>query len=241
MAAIVDVDVIVAIHALLRQQADLTRQMQRGPQRVALATKARTQLEQNVDSARQQLRRMRMEADDKQLQLRQREAKVANLKLKRNECQSNKEYQLLTEHIAAEEQANAVLSDETLELLVKIDDQQAALKKAQDDLANAEKELSRVADDVQTRGRCLADELRQVESRLLELEARLPGELLSEYRRLVSLLGEEALAEVDEKTCGHCHQQLTSQTLADLRFSRGLFCGNCGSLMYLPKNELARR
>ena len=57
---------------------------------------------------------MRVEADSKQLQMKEREEKIVNLQGKLNAAKENREYQALKDQIAADKQANVVLSDEIL-------------------------------------------------------------------------------------------------------------------------------
>ncbi len=80
----------------------------------------------------------------KQLQLREREARIKDLQVKLNTCSSNREYQALKEQIAADQQANSVLSDEILEALERIDVLQAEFTKIQADRDKAAEGLQSV-------------------------------------------------------------------------------------------------
>ena len=69
-----------------------------------------------------------MDADRKQLQLREREAKIHEWEGKMNAAKNNREFQAIKEQIAADSQANSVLSDEILEILEEIDSLQIESK-----------------------------------------------------------------------------------------------------------------
>ena len=77
--------------------------------------------------------------DAKQLQLRSREDKIKDLDAKLKTAASNREFSLLKEQIAADKQANEVLSDEILEGLEYIDELAAVVQAASEELERLEK------------------------------------------------------------------------------------------------------
>ena len=85
---------------------------------------------------------------EKQLQLQEREARIEKLRTNLNTASSNKEYQAIKEQIAADEQANSVLSDEILEALERIDELEADVKAADEAQNKAVAELQKVRDRV---------------------------------------------------------------------------------------------
>jgi predicted nucleic acid-binding Zn-ribbon protein len=219
----------------LRQQADLAHQLAAGPRQLQLAETSKNQFAARLEATRTLHKQTRVAADQKQLTLREREEKVAKLKTARNQCASNKEYQLFTEQIAAEQQANEVLSDEILELLEKVDALAIDIRTAESNLATAQREWETVQSQVAERQAALQRELDRVTGELAIEQDRLPRSILSDFRRSVSLQGENALAAVEDQTCGHCNQMLTVQKYNELRAGAPLFCTSCGSLMYLPQ------
>ena len=72
----------------------------------------------------------------KQLQLKSREAQIDQLQTKLNTAASNREFNLLKEQIAADKQANSVLSDEILEAMDEIDGLEIKLKDVAAELEN---------------------------------------------------------------------------------------------------------
>ncbi len=235
----VDYTLLRSVHRMLRQQTDLREQIERGPRKVKIAENNETQFRAELEQARESLTKARMQADNKQLQLSEREAKIEDLKNKRNACDSNKEFKLLTDQIAADEQANSVLADEILELLERIDQLEESLKTAQSNLGKAEQETKSVAAKVDEELARLNSELERVTGELTEAEKRIPGEVAVEYKRMVAKLGESALAESDLSTCGNCYTTLTPQTINELNLKRAVFCQGCGSLMYVVENTTA--
>ena len=119
------------LHRIHRQITDLKGQLERGPKQIRAAESLLERLETAVVSAKDALTHTRVLADGKQLQLREREGRIKDLQVKLNTCSSNREYQALKEQIAADQQANSVLSDEILDALERIDVLQAEFTKIQ--------------------------------------------------------------------------------------------------------------
>ena len=105
MAVEVDTQVLKTLHRILKQRTDLNDRKSRGPRKIKIAENATRELNEALEEVQEQKKRTRMLADQKQLQLQEREAKIEDLKGKRNACSSNREFQLLNDTIAAGEQA----------------------------------------------------------------------------------------------------------------------------------------
>lgn len=235
----IDYQLLRTLHRMLRQQTDLREQIQRGPKRLRQGKLNEDKFAADLDAAKEALKSTRMMADDKQLQLDSREAKIEDLKGKRNACDSNREYQLLNEQIAADEQANSVLSDEIFELLERIDQLEADVQQAQENFAKAQSETGALNEKVTAEHQRLTAELERVSEELAQAEKRVPEDIKPEYRRLVAANGEAALAETDRETCGNCYRTLTMQIVDQLMMQRPVFCQGCGSLMYYVQASTA--
>jgi len=223
------------LHRIHRQHSDLRDRLQRGPRQIQVAETSVKRSEADLAQAKDAYRQAKMAADEKQLQLKQREAKLVDLQTKLNMAQSNKEYQLLKDQMAADKQANSVLADEILEALERLDQLQAAVRTAEENLAKTKEELAKVRHRVTEQQSGLEHELARVRGELQAAEDQLEGDFKENYLRLARSRGEDALAPVEAETCGGCSQVLTAQTLNLLRLDRPVFCKSCGRLLYLPE------
>jgi hypothetical protein len=222
------------LHRIHRQITDLKSQLERGPRQVRAAEGLLERLEVEQAASKQTLTHTRVQADDRQLQLRQREARIKDLQIKLNACSSNREYQALKEQIAADQQANSVLSDEILEALERIDELTAKHAKIEADRKQAAASLETIRSETAEKMQRLTQELHRVSSELTNAEQVLPGDFKIDYQRISRARGEDALAQVEGETCGGCYQMLTAQTINDLMLSKPVFCKSCGALLYLP-------
>ncbi|MGI9178066.1 MAG: zinc ribbon domain-containing protein, partial [Pirellulales bacterium] len=130
------------LHRMHRQLADLTEQLAAGPRTVAIRTKNVQTAEAKRVTAQDDVKRARMAADQKQLQLKSAEAKILDLEAKLNACKTNREYQTLGDQIAADRMATKVLEDEILEALERIDGLKPAVPAAEAEIETAKKLLA---------------------------------------------------------------------------------------------------
>ncbi|MCA9133597.1 MAG: hypothetical protein KDA45_10600 [Planctomycetales bacterium] len=228
----VTTSLVQQLHRINRQKTDLKGQLARGPKVVAAANQRLQAALQNVNDIRDKLTKMKVEADNKQLQMREREEKIVKWQGNLNTSKQNREYQALKEQIAADEQANLVLSDEILEILEGIDEVTQSLAGAEEIVVKLRGELEEVEKRVADKKVVLESELARVSAQLDEAEKNLSGDWKREYLRLVAAKGEDAMAELEDKCCSGCYQSLTPQMLDKLLQGRPVLCPSCGRLIY---------
>ncbi|MGC4006943.1 MAG: hypothetical protein QM811_28975 [Pirellulales bacterium] len=83
----------------------------------------------------------------------------------------------------------------------------------------------------------MQSEFNRVDAELKAAESTLPEEIRDVYQRIVASKGADALAAVDNGSCGGCFQSQTANMLADLAQGKTVFCRSCGRLLYLPEDR----
>ena len=225
------------LHRILRQLTDLRSRLQRGPKQISAAQAHVEKVEQELLTAKEEVKRTRMNSDQKELQLKEREGRILDVKAKLNSCSSNREYQAFVEQIAADEQANSVLQDEILELLDKITGLQESVEEIGQRKTVVEQELATVREKVESAKAALETDVARLTQELSTAEDKLPEDLRRDYDRIVKAKGEDALAVVEGDTCGGCYQTLTTQTINELMMAKPLLCRACGCILYMPEKE----
>ncbi len=233
-------ELLRTLHRIQRQRSDLKSQLERGPRQIQAGERLYTQHRDAVEAAIEKLKNAKLAADEKQLQLKSREDRISQLEAKLNTAASNREYTLLKEQIAADRQANDVLSDEILEALERIDVLEEEREELQKELQQRQQDQAAMVEKVDAKMEKLAVELARVESELTAAEEQLPASLLVDYRRIVAARGEEALAPVEGENCGGCFQTLTSQMMNRLYLGQAVRCPSCGAMMYLAEDRTVR-
>jgi len=230
-------EVLRTLHRLHRQLSDLRSRQEQGPRRVRGAQAALAQQEKELAQAQEELKKMRIAADQKQLQFRANEEKIKDLKRKLMTATSNREYQALRDQIAADDMANSVLADEILEALEQIDQQHQKIAELENKVKLAREKLQAVEKQLAEETPIIAADLKRAEEQLRETETAIPEEIRDLYQRVVRQRGEDALAAVEGGYCGGCHQQVPINVYVEIKLSHPMFCKACGRLLYLAEDD----
>lgn len=226
------------LHRIYRQRTDLQGQIDRCPRQVHAGETMVAGAKNALDESIAAIKRAKLAADQKQLQLKEREDRVKSMTGKLNAASSNREFDTLKEQIAADEQANSVLSDEILEALEQIDVLEANKILRQKELVEREADQVKLIKTVAEKLAGLHEDMARVEAEREEAEAQVPEAAKVEYTRLIAARGEDALAPIEDQTCGGCCQMLTTQTMNQIALSRLVRCPTCGAFLY--RREAAR-
>ncbi|MFN7731170.1 MAG: zinc ribbon domain-containing protein [Pirellula sp.] len=227
--------IVRRLHELLSHIADLKGQIERGPKQIQLA---HTQLKSAADAVaacKDAIKQKKMEADRKQLQQRERDAKLYEWQGKLNAASNNREFQAVKDQIAADTQANSVLSDEILEILETIDDLNAKLVELDAKQKLVAADTAKAEARIKERLATLNVELGRFQEELKSVEAELPEEFAHTYRSLVASRAEEAFAPLDDRSCGGCNTGLPPRIIDQLRMGHPVACSSCGRWIYRPE------
>lgn len=229
----VSAEALRELHRIHRQLADLHERLERGPRQIQARQLNVAKLTTAQSAAHEIVQQTRMAADQKQLELKASEGRIEDWKAKLNSCNSNKEYQILLEQIAAAEMAGSVLADEILEALERIDQLEVAASQADKLLTSGQEELEKcrraVAQEAEVAGR----DIKRLEIDLATAESGLPADFQSDYQRVIRGKGADGMAEVEGQVCQGCGQQITLNMQNNLMLEKLVFCASCGCLLYL--------
>jgi predicted nucleic acid-binding Zn-ribbon protein len=224
------------LHHLHKQIATLRDRLERGPKQIKAGQVNVTRLEQQLDEAKQAVKKAKVNCDGKQLQLKSNESRINDWKGKLNAAKTNKEYQALKEQIAADEMANSVLSDEILEMFDKITETETAAKDVEQRLGKSREEIDKVTRRISDEHATLETELKQYKDRLATAESKLPASFKADYDRVVRSRGDEALAPLEGESCGGCNVEVTPQMINEVKMNQPVFCKSCGCLLYAAES-----
>ncbi len=235
----VDFGLLRTLHRMHRQLADIDQRLRKGPLQVKIATQNEASFAGELDATKLRQKENRLATDRKQMTMNERDAKVQDMQAKLNAAGSNKEFQLLKDRIAADQQASSVLADEIFEMLERQDKIDADVVVATENLEKSKIDKKRITEKVTLEMKALRVERQRIAEELAESEKKLPMDVKTDYRRRADAKGEDALAETDAITCGNCQVHLTAQMKASLLMKQILFCQGCGALYYLKEGVTA--
>ncbi len=233
----ISTELLRRLHRIHQQRSDLQSQARRGPMQIKAVKASVDAATTAVDAELAVLKKARMVSDEKHLQLQAREAHVSQLQRRLNEAATNKEFTLLKEQIAADEQANSVQNDEVFEILERIDTLETQLAQAKEKLTAAEADAAKRVAEIEERQKRAAIDLNRVDVQLEETETMIPAAVQADFKRLIEARGEEALAPVENESCGGCYQTLTTQVVSQIMLSQLTYCPNCNAILYLPEDR----
>ena len=231
----ISAELLRALHRIHTQRAELQSQLDRGPRQIKAGEGLIAKAAGDLAAVKEKLKQSTLVADEKQLQLKGREDRIKDLEAKLNTAASNREFSTLKEQIAADEQANSVLSDEILEVLEEMETIEVEIEAAEAELKKQQEEQEGRVKEVTERLETVSGNLDYVNGQLEEAEKQIPAAAKADYKRLIGAKGEEALAPVESDSCGGCNQTLTTQHVDRLRMSVLIRCPNCDAFLYLPE------
>jgi predicted nucleic acid-binding Zn-ribbon protein len=237
MPTVVASEIMRTLHRIHTQLSDLRTRIAAGPRQIAAYTAQVEAAEAGRTGVQDDVKKAKMTTDQKQLQLKTSEAKIRDLDAKLNACKTNREYQTLTEQIAADRMATRVLEDEILEALERVDALKPAVPAAEQALAAAKRSLDESRATVEAESGRLSTEVARVRDELRAVEGELAVDVREKYERAVKHKGADGMAAVDSESCGGCCQQITGNMLSELMLGRLVQCRSCGRLLYSPETS----
>lgn len=228
---------LAELHRLHLTAREVQEQIERGPRQLKARQQITAQKQADLEAQRQKHKTLRMNADQKSLQLKSNESKIGELKIKLNQAASNREFDIIRSQMEADTVANSVLEDEILDVLEKVDGAHLAIKKLEEEVGQAKADETRAAAEISAAQPGLQSRLSELQTAIANAESRLPEEIVTPYRRLVQAYGAAALAEVDGTTCTSCYVSLPPQMVMRVRSGEAVFCKTCGRLLYMPRGE----
>jgi len=223
------------LHQLHIRLREVQQELERGPKQIRARQQFTQRKQQNLEAQSETLTACKKAADQKSLQLKSNESRIADLKLKLNSASSNREYDILKGQIEADTMANSVLEDEILEALEKVDSTQQVIRQLEQEHQAAKQAEEGVLEAVTAAEPGLRQEAQELAASISEAEKTLPGDIAVDYRRLVKTHGAAALAPVENGACTECYVGLSPQSRVELNSGKILFCKNCGRLLYQPE------
>lgn len=237
MALAVTADAVRTLHRMHRQLEDLRSRLAAGPRAIDARSRNADTITARLGVLQEEIRKARLVADQKQLQLRSMETRIKDCESKRNAAKTNREYQLLGEQMAADDEAKKVLEDEILEALERVDALKGTQPPIEAELAAAKAALEEMKGKVQAERGSLDAEVARIAADLERAEQDLPNESRESYRRMVRSKGADAMAQLDGESCGGCCQQLPPNSVAELSQGRVVPCRSCGRMVYASRSD----
>ncbi len=220
------------LHSLHVRLKDILDQLAKGPRQIKVRQTRIAEAEQQLGLREQELKDARSAVDRKNLDLKSKEAHLHDLQGKLNTASSNREYDIIKGQMEADRVAKAVLEDEILEWLDRVDARTQDVAAAKKQIADLNEELKAYSADFEVKSVELRDREKHLRAKISEVETIIPSELKVQYQRLVEAYGAEAMASSENGMCNQCFVSLTPQNRVQMNSGKLMICSVCGRLLY---------
>lgn len=187
------------------------------------------------EASRQNLKKFRIEADKKELDLKSNEEKTNKLSVQINLAKTNKEYAIFQKELNNLKSDNSVLEDETLGLFAQAEETQHKLTLLDKDIAETQKQIEQLSREVETTIHQLDQELEKLRQKRTNLISQISFDVIAGYEKILQhKLDRVALAQAIDGTCQGCHMDLAPQDINNLmKLKEVVVCRNCSRMLYL--------
>lgn len=231
-------DDLRGLHDLHRRAKALRDRLASGPKTLASRQAVLATRRSALESGREALKKTRADQKLREGQVQGITAKVEDLRAKLNAVKKQAEYDAIRNQIAHDNLAVSRLEDEILELMSRIEAQEAALKAQEAEVATLAAEVDALKADLDSKAEAQAAQLKELEAAIVESEAIIPADQRDRYRRTLKQHGADALAPVEGGACTGCFVSVTPQMMNELINREHLaFCMTCGRILYLEEDH----
>lgn len=224
-------EVLRDIGHVRRELTDLREQIKRAPLQLNVRQAEIDKQAALIAAENEAAKQMRMDADARELTLKQSESRIGDLKVKLNQAASNKEYQVIQDEIKRIESDDDKLQDEILEKITEEEAKREEIKGHEAELDRLKQEFAKFKEVLDYKTQKQEEQVSILEAKLKELEPNL-GEVFGDYRRLTASKGDEGIAECRDGTCQNCFSSQPPQSWQEILSGRPVRCKNCGALMF---------
>lgn len=225
------------LHDLYGKLRALQTQLQSAPRQIKARQQISAAKNAEIDAVREKMKKLKLSADQSNLQVKTNESKVLGLKSKLNQATSNREFDALRSQIEADEMANSVLEDEVLAAFEKLDRLKEDLAQLEAELGTLKAAEAKLAQELESAAPGLRKQVAELEASIAKAEEIIPGDMSLAYQRMAQAHGPDAFAEVEGNQCQACFVSLPPQTLLELKNGKVLFCKSCGKVMFLNRDS----
>lgn len=207
------------------------------------------QIDADIQSRQDTLRREQMDSDRLELDMKSRDAAIGKLRSALNEAKTNKEYSAILTQLNTDKADNGKIEERVIAMMTELDAKRKAIEEIR---AAREKEIAR-RDELLAEARAIEDQSRD---RLNDLRGQraaaataVPEKALDLFTRVAAKNDGQALARVirthpkrAEYACDGCNMAITiEQVNAVMSRDEAVLCNSCRRILYMPSASASIR
>jgi len=174
----------------------------------------------------------------KELDLKTDEEQINKFNIQLNQIKTNKEYTALRSEIGCKEADKALLEDEILNLMSKLEILDEEHKELPEELKRGEEKLKDFIKSVDEDIIKTSEEVVRLHNDQEKYSNLLDEDTLYHYKRLSNVRDGKSIVEVVDNACSGCFMSITLQTLNSLMGGKKLvLCPNCQRILFLNEEH----
>lgn len=183
-----------------------------------------------------ELKSLQLKRKEGEIDLETKEKEIKKYQTQLYQIKTNKEYTSLQKEIDGLKADNAVLEDDILELMEKIDKIKAQILEEKEKLVVEEKNLKEETGKIEQEIKNIDERISSLEKERGQLCPNIEKGALAQYERVLKARGEMAFVPIVGESCGGCHRVLPPQVINEARMKdRIITCDFCARLLYWPQ------
>jgi len=183
-----------------------------------------------------ELKSLQLKRKEHEIDLETKEKEIKKYQSQLFQVKTNKEYTALQTEIEGRQADNAVLEEDILALMERIDNGKAEIAAEKEKLAIEEKGLKEEIGKIEQEGRQIDEELSSLAQERSRLCPDIEKGLLAQYERIIKAKAGLALVPIEGEACGGCHHVLPPQVINETQIKdRVITCDFCARLLYWPQ------
>lgn len=191
------------------------------------------QLKQGLKAKEDEFKSLHLKRKEYEIELETKEKAVKKLQGQLFQIKTNKEYTALQKEISGIKADSAVLEDDILDVLDKLDKVKAALEDEKRKLVDEEKRVKEQTGKIDQEIKEIEEKTGLLGNERKQLCAGVEKSFLVQYEKILKAKNSLALVPIMGEFCGGCNRVLTAQLIDEARKKDKLIiCESCSRLLY---------
>lgn len=244
-------EALLRVQSIERRLAHVRGKLRARENAVAAQSKRIEQLREDWSVLHERSLSRRADADRFELDLKEKEQRVSQLRSSLNSAKTNKEYAAILTQINTLKADNAKLEEDALKIMQDADAIRSEADEVQVKIQEETGRLEEIRRTNEEEVRKLNEMLKDLTAQRAEAAEAVPPDKLALFDRIAENYDGEAMAPVEihgprapySYVCGGCYMALTAEHANALRVRDEIrTCDNCGRILYLePQDEKTRK
>ena len=227
------IDVLIKLQQLDGEIYKLKEEGNAKPAETQGLKEAFAQQKQALKLQEDEVKSLQLRRKEHEIELATKEKEIKKYQTQLLQIKTNKEYMSLQNQIGGLKADNAVLEDDILELMEKIDAVKAEIAGERERLIAEEKSLNQEIERIAREVKEIDGKINSLEKERNQVCVNIDKGLLSRYERILKAKAGLALVPIVGESCGGCHQILPPQVVNEARMKdRLITCDFCARLLY---------